>query len=400
MIGGRDGWLLDNRDANVDRAPSPELQANIGRLIAAIQAQGVVVVLPVFPARALVAAQYLDEPQPGESTFDAAVAQKRHDELLGWLRGTGATVLDMLAPALSIREPPYFYLRRDHHVTPTGTKLAAEAVATAIRAKGIVLPSLPTTATPAGTRSLRDEGRLKMVETYCGESPAPPEAYTIWKVTSERPTLDLVSDVGPAKVVLVGTSISGRPFQFPEFLSDALDADVLGVFTTAGGILSALQEYLRSPEWQASRPTVLVWEFAHSELFRAELDGAPNPNHPAIFDEVIPSAYGDCGGTNSPSRQGPVVDGAIDLVAPTDVLHHYLFVESSNTKLEGFDLQLEYESSGTRTHHFVPATRVATHGRFFLTLPPGELLSARAIFPADTGGTFTARVCTVPQSQL
>lgn len=393
MIGGPDGWVLDGRDARADLAPSEVAKREIKTLIQTITATGTVVVLPVFPPRALTAAAFLTSPAAGERPYDVALAERNYADLLVWLGTTGALVVDLLPVARSTLDPQFFYFRRDHHVTPAGTAAAAKVTAEAIRRRGIRLPSAEVRSEKVSEIVRKAEGRGVQLAAHCGGAPTV-EPYPEWITTITPVATDLLADAPEPKVVLAGTSISGKEFNFVGFLSDELDADVMGVSTAAGGLLSSLQEYLRSINWHDHRPDVLVWEFAHSELFRVLTDGAPDPNNAMIYREIAPSVYADCG--DAALRVGNVAGapGAISLLdeGGTKVqAGDYLMVRSTNGRLEGFGVEIRY-ADRVVAHTFAPATRVSTYGRFFLALEPGDIVSVEATFTEDPRSLST-RIC-------
>src|SRR5471032_1648581 len=79
---------------------------------------------------------------------------------------------------------------------------------------------------------------------------------------------DLFSDAGNPEITLVGTSHSGKNYNFGGFLQEYIGADVLNVAFPGGGLEGSMLQYLGSEYFQKRPPKILIWEF--SPLYRLD----------------------------------------------------------------------------------------------------------------------------------
>jgi len=79
---------------------------------------------------------------------------------------------------------------------------------------------------------------------------------------------DLFSDSGNPQITLVGTSHSGKNYNFAGFLEQEIGADILNVAFPGGGLEGSMIQYLGSDEFQKTPPKILIWEF--SPLYRLD----------------------------------------------------------------------------------------------------------------------------------
>jgi len=79
---------------------------------------------------------------------------------------------------------------------------------------------------------------------------------------------DLFGDSGNPEITLVGTSHSGKNYNFAGFLEEAIGADILNVAFPGGGLEGSMLQYLGSEEFQTKPPKILIWEF--SPLYRLD----------------------------------------------------------------------------------------------------------------------------------
>jgi alginate biosynthesis protein AlgX len=79
---------------------------------------------------------------------------------------------------------------------------------------------------------------------------------------------DLFGDSGNPEITLVGTSHSGKNYNFSGFLEEYIGADVLNVAFPGGGLEGSMLQYLGSEDFQKKPPKILIWEF--SPLYRLD----------------------------------------------------------------------------------------------------------------------------------
>jgi len=73
---------------------------------------------------------------------------------------------------------------------------------------------------------------------------------------------DLFGDDSAARIALVGTSHSGKNYNFGGFLEQHLGTEVLNAAFPGGGLEGAMVEYLGSEAFQNNPPKIIIWEFS------------------------------------------------------------------------------------------------------------------------------------------
>jgi alginate biosynthesis protein AlgX len=79
---------------------------------------------------------------------------------------------------------------------------------------------------------------------------------------------DLFGDSATPQITLVGTSHSGKNYNFGGFLQQYIGAEVLNVAFPGGGLEGSMLQYLGSDDFQKHPPKILIWEF--SPLYRLD----------------------------------------------------------------------------------------------------------------------------------
>ncbi len=266
VIEGRDHWLFLPTEYNTDPADQQDPRAStaypvgvIGTIARLLKARGITTELLLVPTKARVYKDRLPD-------FDLVppVIEGRYARALTALHVQGVLAPDLAAPlSRAARLGPPLYFRYDHHWTPQGARVAAQAAAQAARARVDLSGLAPLTsrvqsgpAQPAPLRSLLN--RLPASQRVA----FPPEQLHPYRITaSARAGADLpgTEDIG---VTLVGSSFSQIPsLQFAPLLSHALSRDVLNVSESALGPWRPMLDYLRSDAFHKTPGKLLVWEF-------------------------------------------------------------------------------------------------------------------------------------------
>nr|BFE94451.1 hypothetical protein GCM10020185_49870 [Pseudomonas brassicacearum subsp. brassicacearum] len=149
-----------------------------------------------------------------------------------------------------------FYFRGDQHWTPYGAQRTAKIVAEKVK-------QIPAFADiPKREFETKKSGRMgktgtlhNMAGQLCGTSYAIQymDQFTT-EPKGEAGDGDLFSDSGNPQITLVGTSHSGKNYNFAGFLEEAIGADILNVAFPGGGFEGAMIQYLGSEEFQKNPP--------------------------------------------------------------------------------------------------------------------------------------------------
>ncbi len=297
---GRDGWLFLTDELRHYPEAARNQAARL-RLIAATQQalarRGVDLVVALVPDKARVYEKRLDNgrlPAHVRGRYAAALAD---------LRGMGVPVADLYTPLRAAAGRGEVYYRSDTHWNQTGARIAAEAVATEVRALGHAVnvakrhdrPPLPlgegrgegdghgdgrrpSSMSASIAMSVNWEPAQFETDAAGPETDRPGDLIRLmglerapaWlrpRPDREAPeqTRRLDGDGGglfgdtQVPVVLAGTSYGLRG-NFHGRLQQALAAEVLNTAKDGGGFLTAMTEYLNDEAFRTAPPEVLVWE--------------------------------------------------------------------------------------------------------------------------------------------
>ena len=224
------------------------------------------------PTRGLVNRNKLNPAEKASFDFDKAL--RNYKTMLGRFAQMGYVVPD-LSPLTNESLPDTlpahdFYFRGDQHWTPYGAQRTAKIVAEKVK-------QLPAFADiPKREFETHKSGRMgktgtlhNMAGQLCGTSYAIQymDQFTT-EPKGEAGDGDLFSDSGNPEITLVGTSHSGKNYNFAGFLEEAIGADILNVAFPGGGLEGSMLQYLGSEEFQTKPPKILIWEF--SPLYRLD----------------------------------------------------------------------------------------------------------------------------------
>lgn len=398
---GLDGWLFDAGDLRTTLATDGEaLDAllDLARRLARSRSHVVVLLLP---PRGLVAADRIGPLPPDLPAYDPAAAEAAHREVARMLAAAGLDVVDTLDTARALHAAGGFTLPRDHHPTPEAARALAVLLADHVRARGDVaaLPEAAWTTRPAGQlRSVGSRG-IALAEA-CGVT-VPETVVPRWRTVRDAPASGgLLDDAPPIGVVMVGTSNLGEAFNLPGHLQQALGTEVLALHTDGGGPLGALDGYLRSPDWAAHPPPILVWELSTGMLLQS-FPGVPQPTVPDHFREIAGAVDGGC--TDAEARWSTRVsldgDRLLDVgpvpagLRTADTTIQVVFDDAS---VPAARLELDYADGATDRYTFGPFPRLTTLGRFHLSSDPAlqaPVTAVRLGAPGRSAGAATLRVC-------
>lgn len=247
-----DGTLYHPGDLKSTGIPSLS-QAHFKTIADLLKREGVQLVLVPIPVKGAVAGA-----SGLPATFDAQKARTAYLNFIKTMNGQGIPAVNVLAAA---DKTPGFYLKYDWHFSPEGAKASAAATHEVLR-KLPAYSKLPRRTVATKPTALKDVGGSPADLLYkrCGGT------YPLQKVqfyqTDVQEVGDLLDDVPPADVVLVGSSFSEQAqWNFDGFLKQELQTDVLKQSVIAGGLHAAIISYVMSPAFKEHRPKVLLWEF-------------------------------------------------------------------------------------------------------------------------------------------
>ena len=273
LVQAKGDWLFRTQeDLRTEFDTTPAGYRRMQQLHDAFKSRGVELVVVYQPTRGLVNRNKL---MPAErDAFDYDSALKNYQSMLGRFVKMGYYVPD-LSPLTN--EPDAkgdsahdFYFRGDQHWTPYGAERTAKIVAETVK-KVPGFADIPQREFETKiTGRMGKTGTLhNMAGQLCGTSYAVQymDQFST-EPKGEAGDGDLFGDSGNPQITLVGTSHSGKNYNFAGFLEQYIGADVLNVAFPGGGLEGAMLQYLGSDEFQKTPPKVLIWEF--SPLYRLD----------------------------------------------------------------------------------------------------------------------------------
>ncbi|MEB0042913.1 MULTISPECIES: alginate O-acetyltransferase [unclassified Pseudomonas] len=268
LVQAQGDWLFRTQeDLRTEFDTTPQGYRRMKELHDAFKSKGVELVVVYQPTRGLVDRNKLF---PAErDKFDYEKALKNYQAMLGRFSAMGYWVPD-LSPLTNEQQAHDFYFRGDQHWTPYGAQRTAKIVAETVK-KVPEFAGIPRREFESHLSGrMGKTGTLhNMAGQLCGTSYA--IQYMDQFVTEpkgEAADGDLFGDAGNPEITLVGTSHSGKNYNFSGFLEEYIGADILNVAFPGGGLEGSMLQYLGSDDFQKKPPKILIWEF--SPLYRLD----------------------------------------------------------------------------------------------------------------------------------
>ena len=268
LVQAEGDWLFRTQeDLRTEFDTSPAGYRRMQQLHDAFKSKGVELVVVYQPTRGLVNRNKLLPAERERYDYDKAL--KNYQAMLTRFAKMGYFVPD-LSPLTNEQQAHDFYFRGDQHWTPYGAERTAKIVAETVK-------KIPAFADiPRREFETKVSGRMgktgtlhNMAGQLCGTSYAIQymDQFTT-EPKGEAGDGDLFGDSGNPQITLVGTSHSGKNYNFSGFLQQELGADILNVAFPGGGLEGSMLQYLGSDEFQKTPPKILIWEF--SPLYRLD----------------------------------------------------------------------------------------------------------------------------------
>lgn len=262
LMDAEEGWLFRSvEDLRTEFGTSEAGYQRLKELRDGLKQRGVELVVVYQPTRGLVNRSKLKPADYQRFDYDKALANYR--QALARFEQLGIWVPD-LTPLTDEDSDQAFYFRRDQHWTPYGAERTARLVAETVkRIPGFEdIPQKEFVTERIGL--MGKTGTMQNVASQlCGTGYA--VQYVDQFVTEPKDASDgdaLFGEASSPKIALVGTSHSGKNYNFGGFLEQHLGAEVLNAAFAGGGLEGAMLEYLGSEAFQKDPPKILIWEFS------------------------------------------------------------------------------------------------------------------------------------------
>jgi alginate biosynthesis protein AlgX len=375
----------------------------VRRFSEALEHQGMKLVVIPVPNRPAIYTDGIDRAQPLQGKFSVETARANYNDSVDKFRKIGINTVNVQEAFLQhTSDPEKLFFARDHHWTPAGARVAAQAVKAQLQAS--TLENLPKAEYSTRMIGMYDfHGNIpSKVETACPGVSIPNEPIPSY-LTERQDGGSLLGDEA-IDVALIGSSYSAAPwspkeldYNFAGFLQDQLQTNIVNAAISGGGYDAASEAYFLSAAYAQHKPKVVLFEFWYFP-YKQELNA---------FRRIIPSIYGACEAdrtviaeTTVPLETGvPSVIASSDAQAAIKGAANYLYVQLSDPSLINFKVSLEYDNGQTEIVPVNRNPRIKNDGRFFLDLNDafrGNLVKASLQTDAKTKGSVTARMCRAP----
>jgi alginate biosynthesis protein AlgX len=403
-IEGREGvFYRVQSDLRLQHPMNDIVVSQLAELSEALAEQGTTLVYVNVPTKGQAMPGYLP-PEVAVYGYDVATMQANYLDVVNRLTAAGVAAPDLMTAMLAAGPEEKVFFPSDFHWTPTGARLAAEAVGKLIRSlpayEGVT--PIPFTSTEAGTETAFS-GLRRELQTYCKDTLPRVEA-TSWTTTQSATEVtegsDILADGGEdgaldifgsgdadASLVLVGTSFSDSSINnFAGFLSEFTGIETTNYSITGGNQFGAMTSYLTSREFAEQRPTFLIWE---NPIYNSLAQFGPMP-----MDELIAAA----GPTCEIDTGATATDGVLKARFPSGKLKpedSFLF-DYGGDGARVATVVLESESGLRRSIRIERSDRLRATGRFFLRLEPfwrPDLTQVSVTFDRPLGESSSLTLC-------
>lgn len=377
-IEGRDGvFYRVQSDLRLQHPMNDIVVGQLAELSEILAKQGTTLVYVNVPTKGQAMPGYLP-PEAAAYGYDAAMMQANYLDVVNRLNAAGVAAPDLMSAMLTAAPGEMVFFPSDFHWTPTGARLAAEAIGKMIRGLPAYEAVTPLTFTSTeGEPETAFSGLRRELQTFCKET-LPQVRATTWTTTQSVAEVTEGSDIlaegggdgaldifgtgdAEASLVLVGTSFSDSSINnFAGFLSEYTGIETTNYSITGGNQFGAMTSYLTSREFAEQRPTFLVWE---NPIYNSLAQFGPVP-----MDELLVAAGPAC----DIDAGAKVQDGALAAEFPAGQLKpedSFLF-DYGDDRARVATVVLEGDSGLKRSIRIERGDRLRATGRFFLRLEP------------------------------
>ncbi|WP_371156016.1 hypothetical protein [Jannaschia sp. 2305UL9-9] len=434
-IEGRDGMFYRMAsDMRMDRPFSDATVADMAALSRALASRGTTLIYAPIPTKSVSMPAWLPD-RATDLGFDLEVATKVQTDILDRLNAAGVVTADLRAALLTAEPGRPTFFATDTHWNAYGADLGARAIAEVMRAQPVydTLEKTRHETVETGT----DNGVLVMrriLQRRCTETlPMPVTRTYETRVAQPGGPLDIglggdapldiglgedapldigLGDDSPLDiglggedidlfgeaearlpVAIVGTSFSDlATVNFPGFLAQHSDLEVVNYAITGGAQFGAITSYLTSDDYQNAPPTFLVWENPIYTNF-AQVGDQP-------MRELIAAAGDTCTRqvpfTLDPNGQTLIADLDTDLT-PGDTL----FLDTDAPVTDAVAFHFWSAEDRIRTRSIRRGDRLRRTGRFYMPLTglwPDGARQVEVTSTAKFGPTPTLFVCSLDAS--
>ncbi|GEM47009.1 alginate O-acetyltransferase AlgX-related protein [Deinococcus cellulosilyticus] len=345
---GKNGWFLRNTDFKVNGKISAEALPYIEILSRIFNdVYGSKIYMPLIPNRSM----FIDPDEyPDTAKFDRNQTFQLYRETIKQLNKIG-----IYADDLTLLDGEGFFFKDDHHWKTKGVQETSAMLARSVARLKLLTEGDLEFKMIADGKYNSDFLTGKDVNKICNSNNLP---ETDVKYRFEFPeSIGLFDDL-ESNVVLVGTSYSTKPSNFPGFLQYYLKSSIENYSMDGGGAFGGLEQYLVSSSFEEKKPKLMIWEKAYYQ-------GFGNQSSLSLLRNLVALALGKCK-SSRPALKKELLD---QLTALNHRQKIDLFVESNVFDLK---LQIKYANGNTENLTFTRNTNTKNTGWYSTLLPAGN----------------------------
>jgi alginate biosynthesis protein AlgX len=239
----------------------------MAELSQALAANGTTLIFVPVPTKSVTMPGYLptDVERYG---FDLEIATEVHLDILRRLGAAGVVTVDARDAMIDMPDGELAFFKADFHWSAAGARQTAIAIAETIRGLPEYADLDPTLFETVPLEvGVAFSGMRRILQSRCLTTL--PEAETMTYLTSQVQSLDLDSggldlfgeSANTTPIVLLGTSFSDSLINnFPGFLAEYAQLEVVNYALTGGNQYGSITSYLTSTEFEEAPPRFLIWE--------------------------------------------------------------------------------------------------------------------------------------------
>lgn len=260
----RNGYLFTTEEW-YQKPIYPDAWQSIERAAAALEALDIQLLVLPIPAKSRVLPHQLPKPMPEANSA-------RYSRVLAELSRRGIASVDLLSSFGQAENPESLFMRTDTHWSPAGARIAAEEIATELRAAFPALASdFPVGEYRNRPEAVEDEFRGDLFEflptrSWLRQVPAPERLQRFELEVLREPEFGLF-DTPSIAVALVGTSYSaGRDWNFEGFLKEYLRTDIVNLSEEGQGPFEPMEAALEAGYLTEFGVRLVIWEIPERYL--------------------------------------------------------------------------------------------------------------------------------------
>lgn len=386
-----DNWIIIGNELHTT---FPELDRTVPDIVSLskiLKSQGTTLVPIIIPLRPMVVSSAKSPGSKQMENYNRDTAIQSYKDVIKKMNGLGIPTVD-LVDVLKNKNPDVFF-RNDHHITPEGSILIAQAISRKIKTLPVYksIPRIDFSTAFVKQETFREPSFT--IAPFCGEQPK--EVFNIYKTTALNAQDDLLNDDLP-QIEYVGTSMGRDSWNIIGNLQQQLKADVGDQHIEAAGGWLSMLNYFQSKEYAEHKPKILIWEFSLYETYM-DRDGALPFTQPEAIQQIVAASQAPCTESSilaKTSSTEPLED--ISLEKSLDLMpNDYLHFKFSNLSVKNISMDFLDKNDHKVSAKLEIPDRLMQRGQAFFMIPKqiDSLKRLRIQLPSESKSLLEVEVC-------